>query len=92
MELLVEGYGSTKNTPNGYGTQAFFMKIEYAFEKLVLRRMGNDQSEKMQKKLGFRNEGIRRKRFLCLATNEYVDECITGLLSEEFVEPDKITV
>jgi len=87
-----------KYQKNGYGTEAFVMKIKYAFEKLGLRRMesgyfsGNDQSEKMQKKLGFQNEGIRRKRFFCLATDEYVDECITGLLREEFVEPDKITV
>ena len=47
---------------------------------------GNDKSERMQLKLGFKNEGIRRKKFLCLATNEYVDECITGLLKEEFIE------
>lgn len=37
----------------------------------------------MQEKLGYKYEGLRRKRFLCLATNEYVDECITGLLKEE---------
>lgn len=79
---------------NGYGTEAFSTKIKYAFEVLGLRRMengyfpGNDKSERMQLKLGFKNEGIRRKKFLCLATNEYVDECITGLLKEEFVEFD----
>ena len=33
----------------------------------------------------WQDEDIRRKKFLCLATNEYVDECITGLLREEFV-------
>ena len=37
-------------------------------------------------KLGYKYEGVRRKKFLCLATNEYVDECITGLLKEEFIE------
>ena len=37
-------------------------------------------------KLGYKDEGIRRKKFLCLATNEYVDECVTGLLKEEFIE------
>lgn len=84
-----------KYQKNGYGTEAFSLKIKYAFEELGLRRMENGyfpeniRSEKMQKKLGFKNEGIRRKRFLCLATNEYVDECITGLLKEEFVEYDK---
>ena len=40
----------------------------------------------MQEKLGYKYEGIRRKKYLCLATNEYVDECITGLLKEEFIE------
>lgn len=41
--------------------------------------------KKMQEKLGYKHEGIRRKKYLCLATNEYVDECITGLLKEEFI-------
>lgn len=74
----------------GYGTEAFYTKIKYAFEELGLRRMengyfsGNNASKKMQIKLGFKEEGIRRKKFLCLATNEYVDEFITGLLKEEF--------
>lgn len=44
------------------------------------------KSRKMQLKLGYKDEGIRRKMFLCLVTNEYVDECVTGLLKEEFVE------
>lgn len=80
---------------NGYGTEAFSEKIKYCFNALGLRRMengyfpGNEQSRKMQEKLGYKNEGIRRKRFLCLATNEYVDECITGLLKEEFIAYNK---
>lgn len=80
---------------NGYGTEAFYTKIKYAFEVLGLRRMengyfpGNNKSERMQVKLGFKNEGVRRKKFVCLATNEYVDECITGLLKEEFNEFDR---
>ncbi len=84
-----------KYQKNGYGTEAFSLRIKYAFEELGLRRIeggyfsGNVKSERMQKKLGFRNEGIRRKRFLCLATGEYADECITGLLKEEFIEYDK---
>lgn len=40
----------------------------------------------MQLKLGYKDEGIRRKKFLCKATNEYVDEYITGLLKEEFID------
>ena len=75
---------------NGYGTEAFGTRIKYAFDVLRLRRIengyfpGNEKSKKMQEKLGYKNEGIRRKRFLCMATGEYVDECITGLLKEEF--------
>lgn len=81
-----------KYQKNRYGTEAFSAKIKYCFEELELRRMengyypGNEKSRKMQERLGYRNEGIRRKKFLCLATNEYVDECITGLLKEEFIE------
>ena len=49
----------------------------------------NEKSRNMQYKLGYKDEGIRRKRYLCLATNDYVDECITGLLKEEFVDINK---
>ena len=64
----------------------------HAFDVLGLRRIengyfvNNEKSKRMQEKLGYKNEGIRRKKYLCLATNEYVDECITGLLKEEFIE------
>lgn len=81
-----------KYQKNGYGMEAFSTKIKYCFEVLGLRRIengyfpGNEKSRKMQEKLGYKDEGIRRNKFLCLATNEYVDECITGLLKEEFIE------
>ena len=32
-----------------------------------------------KKKLGYKDEGVRRKKYYCLATKEYKDECITGL-------------
>ena len=86
-----------KYQKNGYGTEAFSTRNKYCFEILKLRRIengyfrGNEKSRRMQLKLGYKDEGIRRKKFLCLATNEYVDECITGLLKEEFIEwSDKI--
>ncbi len=44
----------------------------------------------MQLKIGFKDEGVKRKRFFGLATKEYVDECITGLLKEEFIEYKKM--
>lgn len=75
---------------NGYGTEAFCIRNRYMFNELNLRRIengyfkGNEKSHKMQLKLGYRDEGIRRKKFLCMATNKFEDECITGLLKEEF--------
>ena len=80
-----------KYQKNGYGTEAFCMRNEYIFNELNLRRIengyfkDNEKSHKMQLKLGYKDEGIRRKKFLCMATNEYVDEYITGLLKEEFI-------
>ncbi len=79
---------------NGYATEAFATRIKYAFEVLGLRRIENgyfpenEKSKRMQEKLGYKYEGTKRKRFLCMATGEYKDECITGLLKEEFIEPD----
>lgn len=81
-----------KYQKNGYGTEAFSSRNRYCFDILGLRRIengyfkGNDKSHNMQLKLGYKDEGLRRKKFFCLATNEYVDECVTGLLKEEFIE------
>ena len=80
-----------KYQKNGYGTEAFSTRAKYCFEILGLRRLengyfsNNEKSRKMQEKLGYQYEGKRRKKYLCLATNEYVDECITGLLKDEFI-------
>ena len=77
---------------NGYGTEAFCIRNRYIFNELNLRRIengyfpNNEKSHNMQLKLGYKDEGIKRKRFICMATNEYVDECITGLLKEEFID------
>lgn len=77
---------------NGYGTEAFCTRIRYAFNVLGLRRIengyfpGNEKSKRMQEKLGYKDEGIRRKKFYCMATGEFVDECITGLLKDEFID------
>ena len=76
----------------GYGTEAFEARIKYAFNVLGLRRLengyfkGNERSHKMQLRLGYKDEGVKRKNFLSKATGELRDECITGLLREEFVE------
>ena len=76
----------------GYGSEAFNAKTKYSFEKLNMHRIENGYfkeniaSKKMQEKLGFKNEGLRRKRFFSLANKEYKDECITGLLKEEYID------
>ncbi|MFA5931622.1 MAG: GNAT family protein [archaeon] len=74
----------------GYGTEAFGERLRFAFENLNLRRIengffkGNPSSLKMQKKLGYKLEGLRRKRFVCKADGKIKDEYITGLLKEEW--------
>lgn len=76
----------------GYGIEAFNARIKYAFEVLGLRRLDNgyfkdnEKSHKMQLKLGYKDEGIRRKCFVSKATGKIEDEYLTGLLKDEFVE------
>ena len=77
---------------NGFGTEAFGARIKYAFEILGLRRLengyfkGNEKSHQMQLKFGYKDEGIRRKRFLSKATGNIEDEYITGLLKDEWID------
>lgn len=75
----------------GYGTEAFGARIKYAFEELGLRRLENgyfkenEKSHKMQLRFGYKDEGIRRKKFISQSTGKYEDEYITGLLREEWI-------
>lgn len=76
----------------GYGTEAWGARIKYAFEDLGLRRLENGyfkdniSSWKMQEKFGYKNEGIRRQRFISKATGKIEDEYITGLLKDEWIK------
>jgi len=76
----------------GYGTEAFGARIKYAFEELGLRRLENgyfkenEKSHKMQLRFGYKDEGIRRKKFISQSTGNYEDEYITGLLKEEWIK------
>lgn len=76
----------------GYGTEAFGARIKYAFETLGLRRLENgyfkenEKSHKMQLRFGYKDEGIRRKKFVSKATGKIEDEYITGLLIEEWIK------
>lgn len=77
---------------HGYGTEAWGARIKFAFENLGLRRLENGyfkdniSSLKMQEKFGYKNEGMRRKRFISMSTGNIEDEYITGLLKEEWVD------
>jgi [ribosomal protein S5]-alanine N-acetyltransferase len=81
---------NAKYQGNGYGSEAFREKIRFAFEELKLRRLengffkGNRASFAMQRKLGYKIEGLRRKAFRCMADGKLKDECIMGLLREEW--------
>ena len=66
-----------KYQKNGYGTEAFSARNKYCFYVLGLRRIENGY---------FPNNEKSRKMQMKLATNEFVDECVTGLLKEEFIE------
>ena len=75
----------------GYGSEAFGARIKYAFDVLGLRRLENGyykdnvKSRNMQMKFGYKDEGVRRKRFISQATGNIEDEYITGLLKEEWI-------
>ena len=83
---------SEKYQGQGYGTEAFGARIKYAFEELGLRRLengyfkDNEKSHIMQLKFGYKDEGIKRKRFISQATGNIEDEYITGLLKEEWIK------
>jgi RimJ/RimL family protein N-acetyltransferase len=75
----------------GLGSEAFGARIRFAFEELDLRRLengffkGNEASLAMQQRFGYKLEGEKRKAFRCMADGILKDECITGLLREEWI-------
>ncbi|OJU77878.1 MAG: hypothetical protein BGO09_01405 [Bacteroidetes bacterium 47-18] len=75
----------------GYGKEAFAEKIRFSFEDLGLRRLengffdGNESSRLLQERFGYKVEGKRREKFLCLADGALKDEIITGLLKHEWI-------
>jgi RimJ/RimL family protein N-acetyltransferase len=88
---------SEKYWGKGYGTEAFCARIKFAFEVLGLRRLengffdGNESSWKMQQRFGYKLEGTKRQRYKCLSTGKIVDEHITGLLKEEWIQYENKT-
>src|ERR1041384_8687992 len=72
-----------KYQKKGYGSEAFEARLRFAFNKLKLRRIengflkGNPFSFNMQKRFGYKIEGMRRKGFRCMANGKVKDEYIT---------------
>lgn len=83
---------SEKYWGKGYGTEAFGARIKYAFEVLGLRRLENgyfkenEKSHKMQLRFGYKDEGIRRQKYVSRASGKIEDEYITGLLKDEWIK------
>lgn len=81
---------NAKYQGHGYGKEAFGEKNRFAFEDLGLRRLengffkGNHASRAMQERFGYRLEGEKRRAYRCMADGEFKDECMTGLLREEW--------
>ena len=75
----------------GYGSEAWGARIKFAFEDLGLRRLengyfeGNEKSWLMQKKFGYKQEGMRREKYIPLSTGKITNEYVTGLLKSEWI-------
>jgi len=74
----------------GYGREAFAARLEFAFERLKLRRIengflqGNRASRKLLEGFGYEPEGVRRKGCRCMADGKLKDECLMALLKENW--------
>lgn len=72
----------------GYATESLAAVVRHAFEDWGIRKLSacyfadNPASGRVLKKLGFVPEGVRRKHLLRFG--EYRDDCMMGLLREEW--------
>lgn len=77
----------------GYGTSAMRILLRYAFLERRLNKFnvsvleGNIGSATMMKKLGCKQEGIRRQ--VVYTNGKYLDEIFFGLTKDEFIENEK---
>jgi RimJ/RimL family protein N-acetyltransferase len=84
---------NTKYHKKGYGPEALDALLKFAFNKLKLRRVyagffkGNPSSFKVQRKFGFKIEGMKRAGRRSKADGKIKDEYITGLLKKEWKRP-----
>jgi len=74
----------------GYASEALSALLNFAFNKLKLRRLeaevfvGNNKSKRLAKKFGFKEEGIRRQASVCKATGKIHDNYVLGLIRKEY--------
>ena len=74
----------------GYMSEAAAAVIDFAFNRLKLRRLeafvfkGNEGSQGLAKKLGFKQEGIMKQAVRAKSTDEIHDKVIYGLLKENW--------
>jgi len=79
----------------GYATEAAKVLLDYAFDKLKMRRVTipvfveNKGSQALAKKLGAKREGRLRKAGIAKSTGKIHDEYIHGLLKEEWMKARK---
>lgn len=72
----------------GYASEAWAILLDYAFQKLGLRKIiagavsGHEASLSVLRRLGFQTEGTLRKE--CWVDGEYRDAVRLGLFQEEF--------
>ncbi len=78
---------------NGYGLDAARIALRYAFHELRLQKCNsgcvsiNEASRALHRKLGFREEGLRRRSIYM--NGQYYDDLLLGLLREEFDEAEE---
>lgn len=82
--------GEKKHWSKGYATDARVLMLKYAFFDRGLNRVwarvleDNPGALKMLEKCGYKREGILRKS--SFKNGRFVNECILGVLNEEFVK------
>ena len=89
---LGAGIARTSDRGSGYGTDAVRVILQYGFEELGLFRVEADTAEfnspgrRLLEKLGFREEGVRRKALY--RGGRRWNRVVHGLLRDEFEGPD----
>jgi RimJ/RimL family protein N-acetyltransferase len=80
--------GEIENQGKGYGTEAMQLLVDYGFKTLNLNRIQletydfNKRAFQSYKKVGFKEEGIRREAIF--KKGEYHDVIMMGILKEEW--------